>query len=222
MAGRYIISNVFNIYTAGIHEITDESRDIEIIQFADDFMIVVADKNKRKLEEKANEVLMKFIEKIRELIFLVNEEKTKYMCTINHRFNPIKVDINGVDLKEENCIKYLGIYVDNKLKFNKHIKETVGHVMKRMNMLKIIAGSNKKSHPETMMNVYRALIRSRIDYGQVVYGNINNTMSNKLQSLANAAIRLVQGSTKSTPINSILTIAAEPRVVVRRRFMTRK
>lgn len=59
-------------------------------------------------------------------------------------------------------------------------------------MFKIITGSQRKAHSKTLMHVYKAMVRSRMGYGQAVYGNMSNTNIKTLQIKANAAIRLAQ------------------------------
>lgn len=52
----------------------------------------------------------------------LNIDKTKVMILTNRDFkkNDINIYINGSRLQIEDEIKYLGVYIDNKLKFDKN------------------------------------------------------------------------------------------------------
>lgn len=86
-------------------------------------MILVADRNKNKLEKKAKVILEEFTDRIKDLNLKINPEKTKYMCSVNYRNNPIRVKIRNTQIERVKCIRYLGIKMDNKLKYNEHTKD---------------------------------------------------------------------------------------------------
>lgn len=59
------------------------------------------------------------------------------------------------------------------------------------------------------LNIYRALIRSTIDYGCIVYGKASKTSLQRLDRVQNRALRLCLGAMRTTPINALLVEAGE-------------
>ena len=53
---------------------------------------------------------------------------------------------------------------------------------KIINVLRCVAGSDWGADRETMMGIYRAMIRSAIDYGFMVYGSAASSVIGKLDS----------------------------------------
>ena len=62
---------------------------------------------------------------------------------------------------------------------------------------------------ETLLMLYRAIIRSKLDYGCIVYGTASNTDLRQLDSIHNAGVRLALGAFCTSPVSSMYTEANE-------------
>ena len=78
--------------------------------------------------------------------------------------NNIKLTFNGKHLKMANSAKYLGIIFDNKLTWTEHIKYIEEKCKKRLNLMRSIAGNTWGASKKSLLTIYRALIRSILDY----------------------------------------------------------
>ena len=67
--------------------------------------------------------------------------------------------------------KFLGVTFDNKLSFIPHLKELRQRCNKGLNLLKVVAHTDWGGDRDTLLTLYRSIIRSRIDYGLVAYGS---------------------------------------------------
>ena len=66
--------------------------------------------------------------------------------------------------------KFLGVTFDQKLSFIPHLKTLKTKCMKALDIIKVVAkewGADKT----VLLNLYRSLIRSKLDYGCIVYGS---------------------------------------------------
>ena len=70
--------------------------------------------------------------------------------------------------------------------------------------------------PKTIMMIYRSLIRSKIDYGCIVYNSASSRELVSLESVSNEAMRISSGCFRSTPISSLQVITEEPPLQKRR------
>ena len=62
---------------------------------------------------------------------------------------------------------------------------------------------------KTLMMIYRSLIRSKIDYGCIVYNSASSRELISLESVSNEAMRISSGRFKSTPLSSLRVVTEE-------------
>ena len=92
--------------------------------------------------------------------------------------------------------------------------------MKAMNILRVLAHSDWGADQSTLLHLYRALIRSKLDYGCIVYGSARKSYLEKLNPIQNNALRLCLGAFRSSPIESLYIDANEPPLEYRRNKLT--
>ena len=64
--------------------------------------------------------------------------------------------------------------------------------------------------------LYRAIARSKLDYGCIVYGTASNTNLGQLDNIHNSGLRLALGAFCTSPISSLFTEANETPLEERR------
>lgn len=62
---------------------------------------------------------------------------------------------------------------------------------------------------ETLLMIYRAMIRSTLDYGCVVFGSASKSVLEKLDRLQAKALRICCGAFRTTPIPALLVEMGE-------------
>jgi ribonuclease HI len=113
-------------------------------------------------------------------------------------------------------VKFLGVTFDKKLTFIPHIKSLRDKCLKALNLLKVIANNKWGADQSTLLKLYRALVRSKLDYGSAVYGSARESYIKCLDPVANQALRLCLGAYRTSPIPSLQTLANEPPLRLRR------
>jgi len=177
---------LFNIY---LYDITDFYQNMFL--FVDDLMICCYGVNDEILINNINQVLVKISQYFQMNKLIINEEKCKYMI-INRKSKitvPIQVKINEVGLERVVDFKYLGIIIDEKLKFKNMAQTVIDQVTKK---LSIIKRSRKYLNDDTTYKVVNAIIYSVVNYGiEVYYGFINNNYKNKLDKLFKESLKVI-------------------------------
>ena len=84
----------------------------------------------------------------------------------------------------------------------------------------MVANKSWGADTNTLIKIYRTLIRSRIDYGSIAYNSATPYILKPLDSIHNAAIRIALGAFRTSPIDSILCQAAEPALSYRRAYLS--
>ena len=73
---------------------------------------------------------------------------------------------NGTVVKKVNGHKHLGLILDSGLSFKKHLDEKI---IKAENNIGIIKHLSKILSPKTLDQMYKALVRSHLDYCDIIY-----------------------------------------------------
>ena len=69
---------------------------------------------------------------------------------------------------------------------------------------------------DTLLMLYRAIVRSKLDYGCIVYGTASNTNLRQLDSIHNSGLSLALGAFCTSPVSSLYTEANEAPLEERR------
>ena len=112
----------------------------------------------------------------------LNVNKTNFLFFTKSK-EKIFPQINNCKIKQANCVKYLGVFLDDKLTWKKHIET------------KLLAASGaiyklRKYIPQKpLMSVYYSLVYSHLQYAIICRGNSSKTIKHKLQVKQNRIIK---------------------------------
>ena len=132
------------------------------------------------------------------------------------------ITINNIKINAVNEVKYLGTWIDSRLNWNAHAKDLINKVQKALNILKLLRGTWWGGHPQVLLNVYKGLMRSIIEYNSCCIHIKEKSLREKLNKLQYKAIRLALGYRNSTPINVLLAEAKEPTLNIRFHYLANK
>ena len=99
--------------------------------------------------------------------------------------------------------------LDEKLTWKVHIDKVVGRCERVINVIRNLAGCDWGAERETMLTIYRALIRSAIDYGSFVYGSAAKSTLDKIDVVQAKALRICCGAFRTTPFPALLVEMGE-------------
>ena len=85
-----------------------------------------------------------------------------------------------------------------------------------MNLLKVVAAKQWGSDTNMLLKLYRILVRSKLDYGCIVYGSTRKSYLQMLDPIQNQALRISLGAFRTSPIESLEVEANEMPLAVRR------
>ncbi len=112
--------------------------------------------------------------------------------------------------------KFLGLVFDSKLSFKPHIDCLKKKCLKAMNLLRVVSNTDWGADSTTLLRLYRSLVRSKLDYGCVVYGSAHDSYLQSLDRIQNAALRVCLGAFRTSPIASLHVEANELPLQLRR------
>jgi len=109
-----------------------------------------------------------------------------------------------------------GLWFDGKCLWKTHIKHVETKCKKVINVMRAMAGHEWGADKQSLLDIYRAIIRSSIDYGCLVYGAAAKSTLEILDRIQNRALRLSTGAIKSTPNIALLVETDELPLSLRR------
>lgn len=119
-------------------------------------------------------------------------------------------------------VKYLGLFIDHKLKWTRHINETINKCERSLNLMRSIMKVTWGTDFNTAMTIYKCLVRSHLDYGCIIYSNTTKNNLRRLDIIHNKALRMCVGAMMSTPIAALQIEAQDPPLFLRRRYLAVK
>ena len=106
-----------------------------------------------------------------------------------------------------NNLSILGIIFDRKFSFKDHCLALRNKLATSLNIIKYLSTKNSQIHCNTLVNLTKSIILSKIDYGLAVYGKTTKSTLQILNSPYHAALRHSLRAFRTTPVKNLLTEA---------------
>jgi len=128
----------------------------------------------------------------------MNEIKTEVLWCASARR---QVRIGNALVQPASAVRDFGVYIDTDVSMKTHIINTVRTCFASLRQLR----SARRSLPrQALLTLVRAFVISKVDYCISVLAGISGSLQNRLQSVLNAAARLVCSAKKSEHITPLL------------------
>ena len=103
---------------------------------------------------------------------------------------------NNIKVERASYHKHLGIILDEKLDFKKHIDVAISKVSKGIFVIKKLRFSLPR---KSLLTIYKAFLRPLIDYGDIIYDQPHNeSFCEKLESIQYKAALAITGAIQGT------------------------
>ena len=170
--GGVLSPTLFNIYTS---DIPNPPPTVNLITYADDITILSSHTN----PEIAQEQIQPYLEQVHHWTSQ-NSLKLNPTKTTTTLFTPDPAEYNNtLTLEIDNTIlptikepKILGLTLDPKLTFNKHIQGAIEKSKKTLNIIKTLTTTHWGKSKETLTNTYKTITRPIIEYGSTIWSPI--------------------------------------------------
>ena len=133
--------------------------------------------------------------------------------------NP-ELNLDDVQIEVVPEFKFLGLSFDSKLSFIPYINYLSIKCHKALNLLRVVSSKDWGADRKVLLRLYRTFVRSKLDYGCIVYGSAQQSYLRKLDSIHNQGLRLALGTFRTSPVNSLYVEANEPFLNLRRKKLS--
>jgi len=130
----------------------------------------------------------------------LNLNKTCYSVYSSDKINDFKIALNGVEIKRVKSCKYLGVIIDDELKFDVHIYCLAYIYNKLISYVGIFYKLAHKLPYFYRRNIYYAFVNSQIAYRIEICANTSKTLLHKLHILNNKLLCILRKQAPLTPI----------------------
>lgn len=194
-------------FLIAINDIADNlAPSVKVTVYADDVALYISGPRpealKRQLQIALNQ--LKTWTNKTGFTFSPTKSVTMHICRIRgcNKMSP-QLQLNNRVLNHTDNFKYLGLHLDNSLTFKLHINHLRISCIKALNLLKLVSCATWGADRDTILLLYIAAIKPKLDYGCEAYGSACNTYLSSLQPVQNSAIRIATGAYRTSPIISL-------------------
>jgi len=110
----------------------------------------------------------------------------------------------------------MGLVFDSKLTWNDHVNYVVDKCKKHLNLMTAIAENKWGESKKVILVIYKSLIRSILDYGDIALDSVSDTNKRKLDSIQVQALRIACGAARGTSTAALQVDTGEPPLQLRR------
>ena len=162
---------------------------LSFIHFADDTTVFIRGDNLDSLYDTMNNELKKIDSWLCSNKLSLNISKTSFMVHSNKSKTTDKsLLIRNTNISLVHTAKFLGILIDDELKFKDHIRFVCGKVSKSVGIIRRLSGIVPSY---VLKKIYMSLIYPYLIYCVETWGNSSKTMLSKLCGVQNKCIKLI-------------------------------
>ena len=167
-----------------VNDLKNASNLLDPIMYANDTNLFLTHKDISYLFETANLQLERINQWFISNKLSLNVSKTKYSFfhkpskTDDIPLLLAKLNINNSEIERSECLKFLGVLLDENLCWKEHIKYIESKIAKNIGI-------------DSLLPLYHSYIHSYINYGNIAWGSTTRTNLKKIYSQQKHAIRIV-------------------------------
>ena len=106
-----------------------------------------------------------------------------HFCNQRKHFEEPSILLDKNLIKVVTETKFLGVIFDRTLSYSSRVNYLKTNCVKDLNVLKVIGHTDWGADHKTLLCLYQALVRSKLDYGCIVYGAASNNILKKLDPI---------------------------------------
>ena len=177
---------LFNIYVNDLAKIVEE--DCTVVQYAD-YTFFTSDTDEILAKTKLEHNISKIIDFFAKSQLVVNKQKTEYIVfSTRKRLTNTVLNVDNERIAESNSVKYLGVIIDSKLKFDGEVKKILQRMACGIKVLNILS----KSLPEkTKVLLLNAIVISHLHYSALILIGLQKSLLTTLEKQLNWGIKSI-------------------------------
>ena len=170
-----------------------------ISQFTDDSGGWLTGSDGQTLQRKAQAGLDSIWCWSQEWGFKISKTKTVGIIFGNKNLKKMDVYLGGTKIHFEETVTFLGMLLDRKFTLLPHIKNLRAKCQRDLNLMRMLRGTDFGFDKNSLLLLYKSLIRPKIDYGAIVYDSASPSALKMLDGIQRKALIIALRALPSTP-----------------------
>ena len=178
----------------------------ELVMYADDTTVYASGASVEECTTKINGALNNINEWMEDNSLTLNTQKSTYMVFKRKQNRIVSVEdsvrVNGTSLERVDCMKFLGVTLDENLLWNKHVNIINNKISKYVHIFYRLRNSLTFS---SMKLMYDSLVLPNLTYCNSIWGCCYKTYARPLEMLQRKIVRLISFSSYHVHAAPLLT-----------------
>ena len=115
----------------------------------------------------------------------------------------VKIQLQNQPIPQVEKAILLGTTLDTRLTFSSHIEAIEAKALKKLSIMRKLAGSKWGANIKILKQVYAGLVRPIAEHASTTWASASKTNKDRLDKVQNAGLRIILGAMKSTPIKEM-------------------
>ena len=175
-----------------INDMSNVCSDLKCVQFADDTTLFLTGDNLPDLTQRVNNDLKVIDQWLISNRLSLNIAKTKFMIfTHNINLPNVNLEIRDIPLERVTSIEFLGLTVDDNLKFQQHVNKVCSKLSRALGILYRLS---TVVPPQILLTLYFSMFYSHLTYGITIWGGCGIVNIGRVNRIHRRASNLVVSS----------------------------
>ena len=207
--GAVLSPTLFNVMLSDI----SNNENVKVLSYAEDITLLTMAYDFQTAKGNMQNYLNELTKRLMKWKFKENPQKCSFHIYTNMRIIPFTLSRTKSSWHSSECTKAQMV---------PHIKYLKNDCLKRINVIRAISSCHWGASRVLLRKVYIAYIRSKIEYGSVIYGEFPASHMHKLDVIQNSVLRYILGARKTSPIGSLEVEAHISPLEIRFRYLSMK
>ena len=190
-----------------MNAVPNSCKGVELSMYADDIALWTTGTSTRAMTTRMQKQLNKTAKFLSLNGFKISAYKSQAVLFTKSRIKRseaiIRLRIGKEQIPLFTTATFLGIVLDVRLSWSAHAEAVKTRCMKRLNAMRAISGSSWGARKSNLLQVYRATIRSVLDYGCEVIDPGCKQITDTYDKLQYQALKICCGGMKGTSVSSL-------------------
>ena len=168
--------------------------------FADDTAVMINAEYKDQLQNKINNLLPNVTKWFQANRLTLNATKSNYQIFSRNKVKDIHIMLQNTTIERRTCVRYLGMYIDENLKWHSHIAHVVLNISRNLGIMgraKYLLSSRE------LLLLYNTLVLPHLSYCAVLWGNNYDTNIKRIAMFQKRALRIIDKKPYLYPSNDL-------------------
>ena len=198
--GSILAPTLFNMMVSDLPRVND----VTLSEYADDITIYSCGYDINTIRTRVQQQVNLFLEWTQDWGLKLNDAKTKAMMFTRKKIRPPLIEIDNIPVEFVPSHRYLGMILDAPgLIWKEHIQYLRDASTAKVNVMKSVSHYHWGADRHVLLKFYKAVIRSKLDYGSVFYGSASQAQLSKLDKIQNKCLKIAIGARSTSPILSL-------------------